>query len=94
MSAIPTPDSLRRAHRRLDRRAASLNAALAAMRRGKSLHLEYRSGGRPCWSLSNGRAVSAEVAAILTRNASVVPVGDALFAGIPGQTWRYHDRET
>jgi hypothetical protein len=88
VSTIPTSDSLRRAHRRLGRRSAGINTALAAMRRGESLHLEYRGGGRPCWSLSNGRTVSAEVASILINSASVVPAGDALFSDLPGQSWK------
>ena len=57
------------------------------MRKGDFLHLQYQAG-RPLWSLSGGQSVPADVAAILTSNASVVPVGDALFANMPGQTWR------
>jgi hypothetical protein len=37
----------------------------------------------------NGRSVSADVAAILTSNVSIVPVGDALFADMPAQTWHF-----
>ena len=85
---IPTLASLRRAHRRLNRRITTVGAALAAMRGGQCLHLQYQAG-RPLWSLSGGQNVSAEVAGILTKNASVVPVGDALFADVPSQTWRF-----
>jgi hypothetical protein len=60
----------------------------AAMCNGQSLHLQYRAGA-PLWSLSGGKAVPAEVAEILTKHASVVPAGGALFDGMPGQTWRF-----
>ena len=63
-----------------------INQALAAMRAGQTLHLQYREG-RPLWSLSNGQRVTAEVAALLTSNANVVPAGDALFPDQPAQTW-------
>ena len=85
---IFTPRALHRSARRLDRRVANVSTALAAMRKGESLHLQY-SAGRPLWSLSGGSGVSAEVAAILTKSTSVVAVGDSLFAGEPGQTWRF-----
>ena len=57
-----TATDLRRIARRLDRRLGSANAALAAMRRGQTLHLQYRAGRR-LWTLSDGRPVTAEVAA-------------------------------
>jgi hypothetical protein len=85
---IYTPTELHRSARRLDRRLASVDQVLTAMRRGESLHLQYENG-RPLWSLSGGRTVSAETAEVLICNASVVPVGDALFNDMPGQTWRY-----
>ena len=59
--------------------------ALAAMRKGDFLHLQYQAGQLP-WSLSGDQSVPAVAAAILTSNASVVPAGDALFADMPGQT--------
>jgi hypothetical protein len=61
--------------------------SLAAMRKGDFLHRKYQAG-QPLWSLSGDQFVPAIAAAILTSNASVVPVGDALFANIPGQYWR------
>jgi hypothetical protein len=82
---IYTPNQLHSTARRFDRRVNSINAALAAMRRGESLHLQY-AAGRQLWSLSGGRCVSAEVANLLISNASIVPVGDTLFDGMPGQT--------
>ena len=57
------------------------------MRSGLTLHLDHQAGG-PRWSLSNGDPVTAEVAAFLTSNASVIPEGDGLFAGM-SQTWRF-----
>jgi hypothetical protein len=67
---------------------ARLVSTIAALRMGQALHLQYRSGRR-LWNLSDGTAVPADVAEVLTKHASIVPVGDALFDGLPGQTWRY-----
>ena len=84
---VYTPSELHRLACRLDRRVVCVDQVLIAMRMGEVLHLQYEHG-RPLWSLSGGRSVSAEVAALLTSNASVVPVGDALFDGM-SQTWRF-----
>ena len=86
---VYTPTDLHRSSRRLDRRLASVNTALAAMRRGQFLQLQYQAG-RPLWSLSEGRSVSAEVAETLIKNASVVPADRALFPDMPAQTWRFN----
>jgi hypothetical protein len=67
--------------RRLEFDLAAANRMLAAMRKGRA--------GRPSWCLSDGRSVSAEVAAILVNHALVVPAGGALFSGMPGQVWEY-----
>jgi hypothetical protein len=64
---------------RLDRRIASTNTAIAALRKGPFFRL----------TLSDDRAVSADVAEILTNHALVAPAGGALFDGKPGQTWRF-----
>jgi hypothetical protein len=40
------------------------------------------------WCLSGGQAVPGAVATLITSDASVVPVDDALFADLPGQSWR------
>ena len=61
--SIVTPGELHRNAHRLDRRAASLNTALDAMRRGELLYLEYRAG-RPHWSLTDGHTVDPKVAEI------------------------------
>ena len=86
LHGVYTPGELHRSAHRLTR-TASVSTALAAMRRGESLHLQYQAG-RSLWSLSNGCAVSAEVAGILINDASVVPVGGALFDDMPGQSWK------
>ena len=49
--------------RRAEFNANAANRALAAMRKGAQLRLQYRDG-RPSWSLG-GKSVSADVAAIL-----------------------------
>ena len=87
MSAPQTANratQLRRTSRKVDR----VNRVLAAMANGQSLHLQHRDG-RPLWSLSDGRSVTADVAAILTCHALVVPADVALFPGLAGQEWRY-----
>ncbi len=40
---------------RLDRNLAAADGALAAMRKGQSLYLQYQDG-RPLWSLSGGQS--------------------------------------
>jgi hypothetical protein len=87
---IYTPGELHRLGRRLERRIASADSALGAMRRGESLHLQYRAGS-PLWSLNGGRSVSVNIAEILIEHAFVAPVDDALFVDMPGQSWRYTD---
>ena len=86
--SIPTPAGQRRHARILGRRAASLNVALAAMRRGELLYCEYRAG-RPHWSLTDGHTVDSKVAESLIRSASITPVSAALFDCAPAQTWRH-----
>jgi len=80
---MPTVTSLRR-----NRRRQGAERIIAAMKQGAALRLHYQ-GGRAIWSLSSGPFVPADVAAIVTANPRVVCVGDALFLGMPGQTWRY-----
>jgi hypothetical protein len=61
---------------------------LKAMQAGQLLHFEHRAG-RPLWSLSDGTAVAADVADLITHNAAVAPTGDSLFPDLVlGQTWR------
>jgi hypothetical protein len=89
--SIPTPASLRKVNRRLDRQRREAELALAAMKdRGVTL----QHFGRNDWRLSNGRHVSPTVANILTFDRHVAAVGDSLFgAECPelSQTWRWID---
>jgi len=73
--------------RRAEFNANAANRALSAMCKGAQLRLQYQNG-HPSWSL-DGKSVSADVAAILIRDARVVPADAALFSDLPGQTWRY-----
>ena len=85
---VHTASELRRSTRRLDRRLASVDQMLDAMRRGEALHLQYKNSS-PQWSLSGGRVVAADVAKLVTANAFVVLVDSPLFSDLPGQTWRH-----
>jgi hypothetical protein len=70
-----------------DRRGVRIpNRALAAMRKGAQLRLQYRDG-RPSWSLG-GKSLSADVAAIVIASVLVAPADAALFPDLPGQCWR------
>ena len=64
--------------------ANAANRALAAMRKGAQLRLQYRDG-RPSWSLG-GKTPFADVAAIAS--VLVAPADAALFPDLPGQCWR------
>jgi hypothetical protein len=75
----------RRLNRMRDQRSAL--KVFEKMRRGVTLHLQH-SNGRDLWSLSDGKFVSAAVARLVIANAFVVPAGDGLFEGVPGQSWR------
>ena len=85
---IHTRASLRNKDRRLDRRLGGINRATAAMRGGAALHLTHRPGGEQ-WALSTGEGVSNAVARALVAHPNIVGVGDALFDGMPAQTWRW-----
>jgi hypothetical protein len=85
--ADPTPASLRLAARRADRRIASTEKVLDALRGNKLLLLEFRHG-RASWSLSDGRPVEARVADILINSAQIKPVGRGLFDFAPAQLWK------
>jgi hypothetical protein len=56
--------------------------------RGLALHMQHRWFGAH-WFLSNGENVDTEVAALTIKDSRIVDVDSALFAGEPGQTWRY-----
>lgn len=83
--SIPTPTSLRKINRRLDRERRQVETALAAMQGGATL----QHFGRDDWRLSNGQHVSATVARILTFDRRIAGVGDSLFGAALSQTWRW-----
>jgi hypothetical protein len=83
-----TPAKLQRNARRLDKLNAAIETTLTAMKYGAALHLRYGHHG-PTWYLSNGGAVTDEVAKIVIQNIHVAGVGDALFDAVPAQTFRY-----
>jgi hypothetical protein len=64
----------------------------AACAPAATLHLTFRNGGRksqPEWMLSDGQRISSEVARLVINDHRVVSVGDSLFQGMTGQTYRY-----
>jgi hypothetical protein len=85
---VQTAAQLQRKHRRADRHQLSVARVLDAMKRGAVLRLSYENG-RALWSLSSGPFVAADVAASVITKSCVASVGDALFVGMPGQTWRF-----
>jgi hypothetical protein len=84
---IHTPKDLQAKNRRLDRRLAEINDAAAALRAGAALHLTYRPTAQ--WALSTGATVTDAVARAIIANPNVISVGDALFDGVPSQTYRW-----
>jgi hypothetical protein len=85
---VQTVGQLQRKHRRLDRNRNGAAAVLTKMQRGATLNLSFERGARR-WLLSDGTSVTDEVAKIVTLDHRVINVGDALFKGMPGQTFRY-----
>jgi len=97
--SVPTPDSVRKTNRRLDRRNATkqrceqtASKILEAMRNGASLHRCNRTH-RTIWLLSTGPFVTHEAATDVLRDPHVVGVGDALFGPELSQTFRYIEGE-
>jgi hypothetical protein len=87
---IQTLAQLRQANHHLDRVRREVDRILTAMRKGAALHLHYENG-RPIWRLTSGPFVTPQAAALVISSDEVVGVGDSLFPGHPGQTWRYSD---
>jgi hypothetical protein len=85
---IHTPNSLRTRHRRVGMRVERAQLVLDEMQRGCALRLMQTPTG-PHWALSNGRQVSDSVAKLIIASSSVIDCGDALFAGHPGQVFRW-----
>jgi hypothetical protein len=91
-TGVHTVRELQRRHRRLNRRVQSATFVISCMRAGATLHLTFRNGGRksqPEWMLSDGQRISSEVARLVINDHRVVSVGDSLFQGMTGQTYRY-----
>jgi hypothetical protein len=74
--------------RKLDRLNTRAAQVIDAMRGGTALQLEFRYGAQR-WRLSNGCEVRPEVARLVIQNPNVAGVGDALFANLMSQTFRY-----
>jgi hypothetical protein len=72
----------RRSIHRLDCHLVGADQILGVARKGEVLRFQYENGCQHA-SLSDGRSVAANAAFALV-NASVVPVGGALFANMPG----------
>jgi hypothetical protein len=85
---IHTTSSLQTKKRHLDRRLAEINHAGAALRAGATLHLTYDRSA-PRWTLSTGVMISDAAARVVIVSPNIVGVGDALFDGVPSQTYRW-----
>jgi hypothetical protein len=84
---IQTVSGLRRLQRRVDRRRCAAARVISAMQSGEALKKHFTSQG-PVYTLTNGKPVSHDVAAVVTADIQVIPVNDGLFPGTP-QTWRW-----
>ena len=89
----PTAESLRRVHRRPERRLHSREAILREMRdHGAALHLQHSPSGDR-WHLSTGQSVHDTTAREIVGDRHIVGVGDALFEGARCQTYRFAQGE-
>jgi hypothetical protein len=85
-----TVASLRRHKRRqLNRRRASAASVISRMKCGNELRLTYERG-KPCWSIGT-TIIPDEIARIVCADHRVTGVGDALFPGMSGQSFKYVD---
>ena len=87
-TSIHTEAELNRKGRRLDRINGGVNRVIAAMQRGVTLRRTNRPNSTRL-TLSNGMAVSGEVAHAVISRSDVVGVGDSLFGRELSQTWRW-----
>jgi hypothetical protein len=73
----------------MSRRSSSttVTSALAAMRGGEMLTLAFEDG-EPVWRLGSGRRISSRTAQRVINCADVQSSADALFSGMPAQTYR------
>ena len=85
-ATIQTIEAVQKARRRADRLHHELARIFEAMRRGESLRRHYQAG-YPYWSLSGGRTVSAEAAAIVTKAPEIVGCDEGLLPD-HHQSWK------
>ena len=69
------------------RSGLSFSEAMAQMRDGAILRLEYDKGA-PSWSIGDGQPVSPEVTALILASGGVEAADNALIPGTPCQSWR------
>jgi hypothetical protein len=89
-AGVKTLNEVRRSNRRLNHCRAGTAKVLTRMQRGASLHLPYERG-QPLWRLSDGMRVAEDIARLVVADHRVRGVGDALFDGMPPQTYRYSE---
>jgi hypothetical protein len=87
-AGIHTPHELARKGQRLDRVGGTVERVVAALRDGAVLRRTHRPNSMR-WALSNGMAVSDEVARAVIVRDDVAGVGDSLFDRGLSQTFRY-----
>jgi hypothetical protein len=91
MPSIPTVESLRKLHRKLDRRQRQVDDYIEWMRRrGCALHV-YFTFGKPTFVLSDGTRISEPIGYALTNHPSIVVVDPPLITGGLPQTYRFVD---
>jgi hypothetical protein len=86
---VQTAATLRGKHRRLDRRALSVEAVVSRMHEGARLHLHHDRQRGPVWRLSViGVEVPDAIAQLVIQRSDIADCGETLFAGCLGQTFR------
>lgn len=87
--SVPTVASLRRIGSLNGRHRRAADRVVATMRdRGQALHVSHEKP-KDIWWLTNGSRVSFEAAKLGIVHPDIASVGDALFSGTPGQTYRH-----
>jgi hypothetical protein len=101
--SVPTPQSLRRVHRRQARQAkakckrqARADAVLAKLEAGAVLYRHHRRD-RVIWVLAwkgGSEFLTHEIVTDALASGKIAGVGDTLFEGAPSQTYRYAEGPT
>ena len=87
--SIPTPESLRKMHRKQDRLQQQIDRFVNLMRRRDcALHCYYVNGGA-MFVFSEGTRVPQAIGLALASDPNVVPVDPPLIPGGLAQTFRY-----